>query len=104
VDKVRDEIAYFYNPTSLVNLTKSGIFPSTSLLDSFKKAFTNFGKEMYFLGNDDVKEAEKNQVIKYFLKGFPITYELDLPLLLFFPDVAKDLGFKAQAEAKPLGQ
>ncbi len=104
VDKVRDEIAYFYNPTSLINLTKSGVFPSTSLIENFMKAFGNFGKEMYYLGTDDVKAAEKNQVIKYFLKGFPVTYEFDLPLLLFFPDVAKDLGFKAQSEAKPLGQ
>jgi len=104
VDKVKDEIAYFYDPTSLINLTKSGVFPSTSLITNFTKAFKNFGKEMYYLGTDDVKEAEKNQVIKYFLKGFPVTYEFDLPLLLFFPDVAKDLGIKAQSEAKPIGQ
>jgi hypothetical protein len=37
------------------------------------------------------------------LKGFPVTYEFDLPILLFFPDLAKDLGMKAQSEAKPIG-
>jgi hypothetical protein len=104
VDKIKDEIAYFYDPTSLINLTKSGVFPSTSLIDSFIKMFKNFGKEMYYLGTDDIKAAEKNQVIKYFLKGFPVTYEFDLPLLLFFPDLAKELGMKAQEQAKPLGQ
>jgi hypothetical protein len=65
--------------------------------------FANFGKEMYYLGTDDVKAAEKNQVVKYFLKGFPVLYEFDIPILLFFPDVAKDLGMKAQSEAKPMG-
>ena len=84
----------------MINLLKT----DTSLITNFTKAFKNFGKEMYYLGTDDVKEAEKNQVIKYFLKGFPVTYEFDLPLLLFFPDVAKDLGIKAQSEAKPIGQ
>jgi hypothetical protein len=103
VDKIKDEVGYFYDPTSLINLTKSGVFPSTSLIDNFIKMFKNFGLEMYYLGTDDVKAAEKNQVIKYFLKGFPVTYEFDLPLLLFFPDLAKELGMKAQAEAKPLG-
>jgi hypothetical protein len=103
VDKVRDEISYFYDPTSLVNLTKSGIFPATGLISNFTKIFKNFGLEMYYLGIDDVKEAEKNKVIKYFLKGFPVTYEFDLPILLFFPDLAKDLGMKAQSEAKPIG-
>jgi len=103
VDKIKDEIAYFYDPTSLINLTKSGVFPSTSLITNFMKAFGNFGKEMYYLGTDDVKAAEKNKVIKYFLKGFPVTYEFDLPLLLFFPDIAKDLGMKAQPESRPVG-
>jgi hypothetical protein len=103
VDKVKDEISYFYDPTSLVNLTKSGIFPATGLISNFTKIFKNFGLEMYYLGIDDVKEAEKNKVIKYFLKGFPVTYEFDLPILLFFPDLAKDLGMKAQSEAKPIG-
>lgn len=103
VDKVKDEIAYFYNPTSLVNLTKSGIFPSLSLYDNFIKMFKNFGLEMYYLGTDDIKAADKNQVTKYFLKGFPVLYEFDIPILLFFPDVAKDLGMKAQSEAKPMG-
>lgn len=103
VDKVKDEISYFYDPTSLINLTKSGIFPATGLVSNFVKAFKNFGLEMYYIGTDDVKAAEKNKVIKYFLKGFPVTYEFDLPLLLFFPDMAKDLGFKSQAEAKPIG-
>ena len=103
VDKVKDEIAYFYDPTSLVNLTKSGIFPSTSLFTNFGKMFKNFGMEMYYLGTDDIKAAEKNQVVKYFLKGFPVLYEFDIPILLFFPDLAKDLGMKAQSEAKPMG-
>jgi hypothetical protein len=103
VDKIRDEISYFYNPTSLINLTKSGIFPSTSLISNFITAFGNFGNEMYYLATDDVKAAEKNQVIKYFLKGFPVTYEFDLPLLLFFPDLAKDLGMKAQPQSRPVG-
>ena len=103
VDKIKDEIAYFYDPTSLINLTKSGVFPSTSLITNFMTAFGNFGKEMYYLGTDDVKAAEKNKVIKYFLKGFPVTYEFDLPLLLFFPDIAKDLGMKAQPESRPVG-
>jgi hypothetical protein len=103
LDKVRDEVAYFYNPLSLLDLTKSGIFPSVGLIHSFEKLFLNFGKEMYYLGTDNVKEAEKNQVIKYFLKGFPITYEFDIPILLFYPDLAKELGMRAQAEARPVG-
>jgi len=104
MDKVRDEIAYFYDPTSLINLTTTGIFPSISYINNFKKLFSNFLKEMYAIGVGDEELEKKNQVIKYGLKGFPITSQFDSILLMFFPDVAKDLGMKAQSEAKPLGQ
>ena len=103
LDKVRDEVAYFYNPLSLLDLTKSGIFPSVGLIHNFGVILNNFRKEMFYILKDDEKEAEKNQVIKYLLKGFPVTYEFDIPILLFFPDLAKDLGMRAQAEARPKG-
>ncbi len=101
VDKVKDEVAYFYNPVALLDLTKSGIFPSVGLVHNFVKVLDNFRKEMYYIVTGDEKEAEKNQVIKYFLKGFPVTYEFDIPILMFFPDLAKDLGMRAQSEARP---
>ena len=104
MDKIRDEVAYFYNPTSFLSLTTSGIFPAISYLDNFKKLFLNFGTEMYALGVGDEELAKKNQVIKYALKGFPIASQVDAILLMFYPDVAKDLGMKAQSEAKPFGK
>jgi len=88
----------------LINLTTTGIFPSISYINNFKKLFSNFLKEMYAIGVGDEELEKKNQVIKYGLKGFPITSQFDSILLMFFPDVAKDLGMKAQSEAKPLGQ
>jgi hypothetical protein len=103
LDKVRDEIAYFYDPTSILSLTTSGIFPSLSYINTFKKLFGNFLTEMYAIGIDDEKLQKKNQVVKYLLKGFPITSQFDSILLLFFPDVAKDLGMKPQSESRPLG-
>ncbi len=104
MDKVRDEIAYFYNPTSLVNLTTSGIFPSLSYLNNFEKLFRNFAKEMYYIADGDEKAQDKNYVVKYFLKGFPVTSQFDSIFLMFYPDLAKDLGMKAQSESRPIGR
>jgi len=104
MDKIRDEVAYFYNPTSFLGLTTSGIFPAISYLENFKKLFVNFGTEMYALGVGDEEKAEKTQVVKYLLKGFPIASQVDAVLLMFYPDIAKDLGMKAQSEAKPFGK
>lgn len=103
LDKVRDEIAYFFNPLELINLTKGGLFPSIGLIDNYVKLFKNFGKEMYAIGIDDEKAQDKNYVIKYFLKGLPITSQFDTIFLLFFPDMAKDLGIKSQSQSRPVG-
>lgn len=104
VDKVRDEVAYFYDPTQFVSLTTGGIFPAMSYLDNLKKAVSNTIAEMYYLGRDNQKEADKNYVIKYYLKGLPVASQADTILLMFFPDIAKDLGMRAQSQARPMGK
>jgi hypothetical protein len=38
-------------------------------------------------------------VVKYALKGFPITSQFDAVFLLLFPDLAKDLGIKMQGQS-----
>jgi len=109
IDKVRDEVAYFYNPMGLINLSKGGVFPALSGVVTPGKALINMLNEMYGLSMGDGvglngKPIDENYVIKYGLKSLPVTSTLaDTILLLFFPDVAKDLGMKAQSEAKPMG-
>ena len=109
IDKVRDEVAYFYNPMGLIDLSKGGVFPALSGIATPLKALGNAMNEMYALSLGDGvgmngKKVDENYVIKYGLKSLPITSTLaDSILLLFFPDVAKDLGMRAQSEAKPMG-
>jgi hypothetical protein len=109
IDKVRDEVAYFYNPMGLINLSKGGVFPALSGIVTPGKTLINTLNEMYGLSMGDGKglngkSIDENYVIKYGLKSLPITSTLaDTILLLFFPDVAKDLGMRAQSEAKPMG-
>jgi hypothetical protein len=104
IDKVRDEVAYFYDPTAIISLTSGGVFPAITYLETFKKAFTNLGKEMFAIGIGDKEGQDDNYVIKYFLKAAPIASQLDAFILLFYPDLAKELGMRAQSEARPIGR
>ncbi len=104
LDKVKDEIGFFYDPTSMIGLTASGLFPAVGYLDNFKKLFLNFSNEMYGMAIGDEERVEKNQVLKYGLKGFPVTSQFDAIFLMFFPDLAKELGMKAQSQARPFGK
>jgi hypothetical protein len=96
-DKLRDELLYFYNPTSLSSLLGSGIFPSLSLLDNAGKAFTNFFIENWALATGDEELAEDTKVIKYWMKTFPVTNQMAGYLPMFYPELSKDLGLKVQS-------
>lgn len=98
-DKLRDEIAYFYNPANLLQLVSGGIFPSIGLLTNFEKIIQNFIIENYALIIGDEKLQESNQVIKYVMKEFPILNQIQQYMPMFVPDVAKSLGIKAQSQS-----
>lgn len=96
-DKFKDEIMYFYDPTSFSKLVSTGIFPALGLIDNFKKGTTNFLKENWALATGDEKTVEKTKVIKYWLKTFPFTNQMAGYLPMFFPELAKDLGLRIQS-------
>ena len=98
-DKFTDEIAYFYNPTNIFNLVSQGVFPSLGLIENYKKTLVNFGKEMYGLSVGDEELVEKNQVIKYLMKSFPITSQGAQLLPMFSPETAKDLGIRMPSQS-----
>ena len=98
-DKLRDEIAYFYNPANLLQLVSGGLFPSIGILTNFEKIIQNFLIENYALvvGDEDLQES--NNVIKYIMKQFPISNQIAQYMPMFVPDVAKDLGIQAQSQS-----
>jgi hypothetical protein len=98
-DKLKDEILYFYDPTSITSLVSSGIFPSISHITNYKTLVKNFMIENYAIAVGDEKLQEKNYVIKYLLRSFPVTSQAQGMLPMFFPDLAKDLGIKAQSQS-----
>ena len=98
-DKLKDEILYFYDPTSITSLVSSGIFPSIGHITNYKTLVKNFMTENYAIAVGDEKLQEKNYVVKYLLRSFPVTSQAQGMLPMFFPDLAKDLGIKAQSQS-----
>jgi len=98
-DKLRDEIAYFYNPSNLLQLVSGGIFPSIGMITNFEKILQNFMIENYALAIGNEKLEESNHVIKYVMKQFPVLNQIQQFIPMFAPDVAKNLGIKAQSQS-----
>jgi hypothetical protein len=97
-DKLKDEIGYFYDPTSLMSLVKGGVFPSVQMLENYSKILKNFLVENYAIYHGDEKLEEKNHVIKYVMKSFKWTNQASQLLPIFSPAMAKDLGIKMQGQ------
>ena len=97
-DKLKDELQYFYDPTSIVGLFSKGLFPSLSLIENYSKVLKNFMIENYAIGIGDEELEKKNYVIKYLMKSFPIVSQSTGLLPMFYPNLTKDLGIKMQSQ------
>lgn len=98
-DKLKDEIAYFYNPANLLAIVSGGVFPAIGQLNNYEKLLKNFMQEMFGVIINDKEMTDDAHVIKYVMKSFPIANQLSQYLPVFAPDVAKDLGIKMQSQS-----
>lgn len=102
VDKIKDELWFFYDPTSLTSLVSSGIFPALGYINNLKRFVEHFRKEVFGIISGDEKAQEKAYPIKYLMKSFPVTNQATQIIPLFYPELAKDLGIKPTTQARPI--
>jgi hypothetical protein len=96
-DKLYDEVSYFYNPTSVLNLVGNGPFPAMSILNNGFKGIKNSFIELYGIGVGNEELVKDTKVIKYLARTFPFANQMVGYLPLFYPDMAKDLGIRVQS-------
>lgn len=97
-DKLRDELMYFYDPTTPFDLIGKGIVPSLGLLENYIKFTKEFALENFGMIVGDEKIQDDAKPIKYLMKSFPIANQAAGYLPMFYPEVAKDLGIKMQGQ------
>lgn len=97
LDKFKDELSYFYDPTSIQGLISKGVFPSMTLLENFTKGLKNFMIENWAIAIGDEQLEKDTKVIKYWMKTFPFTNQMVGYLPMFYPELAKDLGVRIQS-------
>jgi hypothetical protein len=107
IDRVRDEIAFFYDPRSLVQILNGSLFPSLGVLtDAFNMISSimseGFGYTLKGLGFDEKGDEiiEETKVLKYIFKSFPITKELLTYLVMYDKELANELGIRITKESR----
>jgi hypothetical protein len=103
VDKVKDELMFYYDPTSMFSILSSGIFPFMTLVNNLKRLIFNFAKEVFGIIIDDEKIVDDTYVIKYLMKTFPLSRQFTQWLPLIAPDFAKELGIRVNEQGRPIG-
>jgi hypothetical protein len=101
INKVSDEITFYYNPLSAESITKGSLVPSLGLLAKAGKII----KASYKLGvgeiTDDEKMIETSDVPKYIFNLIPIISQLQTEVLPYInPELAREMGIRVTAEAR----
>lgn len=101
MNKIQDELSFYYKPTSAESITKGSLIPALGLLSKIEKILTHTVREGYGFAIDDVEMMDKAYPTKYFLNIIPAFAQFQqeaLPLL--FPELAKDQGIRVTVESR----
>lgn len=100
VDKMSDEISFFYNPLSFTAIANGSVFPAIGILNDIIRFLTNLSFESYYTIIGDEEGKKKTKVMKYLFKTLPVTKELIMYAALFNEDLAKEYGIKVSTESR----
>jgi hypothetical protein len=97
-DKLKDELMYFYDPTTPFDLLGKGIVPSLGLLENYIKFTKEFALENFGIIVGDEEMQDDASPIKYLMKSFPVSNQAAGYLPMFYPELAKDLDIRMQSQ------
>ena len=101
INKINDEISFYYNPLTIDNITKGSIFPALGILTKAGNAIGDLSKEAYGEIADDEKIMEKAHPTKRILDLIPgvSQYQQEIEPILF-PEISKEKGIRVTSDSR----
>jgi len=101
VNKITDELVFYYNPMSFESITRGSVFPALNLMIQLEKGTEHLIREGYGETVDDDEIVEKAHPTKYFLNIIPGAAQFQNEVLPYInPELAKEMGIRVSAEAR----
>lgn len=101
VNKMSQEITFYYDPLSLDGVTRGSIMPSIGLLTRAGQLITNLRREATGYIIDDEEMINKAHPIKYFLNIIPVGAQFQNEVLPYIsPETAKAMGIRVTTESR----
>jgi len=94
LNKISDEVTFYYNPLSFEAMTKGSILPSLTLITKVERVFIQFNKEF----GDEPTKAYPQKAIFNLIPGLSQFQTEILPYV--DPELAKSWGIRVSAESR----
>lgn len=101
INKISDEMWFYYDPRSAESITRGSLFPALSLLSKTEKAIHTAGKDLFGYIQDDDEAMKKAHTLKYFFNMVPVASQFQNELFpIIDPKGAKEWGIITSAAAR----
>jgi hypothetical protein len=101
LNKIADEVSFYYNPASADSITRGSIIPALGLLAKSQQVINSVSKEVTGYVLNDQKMMDKAYPTKYFLNMIPGAAQFQSDILpLIDPELAKEMGIRVTAESR----
>lgn len=101
VNKMKDELSFYYNPISFESFTKGSIIPAVGILSKAERFIESTLKEGAGYAINDDEMIDKSYPLKYFFNLVPGLYQLQSEALpLFFPETAREMGIRVTDQSR----
>lgn len=98
IDKLTDELSFFYDPTSFTNIANGSVFPAVSLLTDAQKLLMNGIKDAYYWSTGNEQGMKSIHSAKYVMKSLPFVSQLVNYTAVFNNDFAKEWGIQLSSQ------
>lgn len=98
LDKLSDELLFFYSPNSFQQLVSTKVLPAISVLGDIENFVQHGAKEIWYDWSGEETQANKNKSAKYLLRNIPIVNQAVWYTALFWEQFDKDFGISIQAQ------
>jgi hypothetical protein len=101
INKIVDEVSFYYNPLSFEAISKGNIVPALSLLVKTEKVFTQLSKEAYGQYTGDQKMIDEAHPGKYIFDMLPPFSQIQTEILPYVDaEFAKEWGIRVSSQSR----
>jgi len=101
VNKISDEIVFYYNPASMDSITRGSIVPALGLGIKVENILSSISKEAFGVITDNEELLDKTHTAKYIFNIIPGAAQFQTEILPYInPELAKEMGIKVTSQSR----